>query len=471
MASSSKTQVLNPPIIVGGKLIADGGKRYHCTFEGCTKSYRKPVRLEEHERTHTGERPFVCTTCRKTYFRDSHLQAHMRTHMPDSSRSFACQFDGCEKKFWTPQHLKRHEETHSGEKPFKCSELGCSQSFSKHNQLRSHISSVHCQSGTKNFRCEHEGCPKSFATSQKLKAHAKIHEDHRYTCTHPACLSKSENEYFSAWSALQAHTRATHPPTCPYVSCNGKIFSQQKILRVHLKIHEQREAEQTLASTYRGDGCEADDEGEDRPSKRSRGGEVGRDWKCSESGCEKDFKSKKALATHVKVAHMLRRDFVCTFEGCGASFGYKHLLQRHSARIHSIHGDSHGNLHSVVLDEVPAEGCTPLKTLENSVIDVLTGKAYEDHAKRRLSATETLACPYPVIPGHKLETSSGLSSAPCKFVFSRAYDLRRHLASAHALNIDREQATEVVKALRRAAKAPRSCIDGLDLYVWSLIYW
>ena len=30
-------------------------KKYHCTYEGCTKSYTKPARLEEHKRSHTGE--------------------------------------------------------------------------------------------------------------------------------------------------------------------------------------------------------------------------------------------------------------------------------------------------------------------------------------------------------------------------------------------------------------------------------
>ena len=29
-------------------------KRYACSYDGCTKSYTKPSRLEEHERSHTG---------------------------------------------------------------------------------------------------------------------------------------------------------------------------------------------------------------------------------------------------------------------------------------------------------------------------------------------------------------------------------------------------------------------------------
>jgi hypothetical protein len=31
------------------------GSQYKCTFSGCEKAYTKPCRLEEHERSHTGE--------------------------------------------------------------------------------------------------------------------------------------------------------------------------------------------------------------------------------------------------------------------------------------------------------------------------------------------------------------------------------------------------------------------------------
>jgi general transcription factor IIIA len=42
------------PVIVNGKLLLNPKRIYKCTFEGCDKSYAKPSRLEEHERSHTG---------------------------------------------------------------------------------------------------------------------------------------------------------------------------------------------------------------------------------------------------------------------------------------------------------------------------------------------------------------------------------------------------------------------------------
>ncbi len=123
-------------VIINGRLVKDIRRRYRCTFEGCEKSYRKPSRLEEHERTHTGEvrtidsllcfllstllqRPFSCSTCSKSYFRESHLQAHVRSHLPESARPLACSNHDCTRRFWTTQHLKVHEGLHFGDKPFK----------------------------------------------------------------------------------------------------------------------------------------------------------------------------------------------------------------------------------------------------------------------------------------------------------------------------------------------------------------
>ncbi|KAI5123190.1 hypothetical protein M0805_003957 [Coniferiporia weirii] len=463
VASSSKVGRGVTHIIVNGKLVVDDKRRYRCTSEGCSKSYRKPSRLEEHERSHTGERPFACTVCSKTYLRENHLQAHSRSHLPDSARSFVCPHGGCEKKFWTAQHLKRHAEMHADGKPFKCTEDGCLHTFAKHNQLRSHIAASHCPPGTKPYRCEHSDCTKSFSTSQKLGVHSRTHEERRYVCAHPSCSEKEEHTFFPTWSALQEHNRAAHPATCPYQSCNGKTFSQQKGLRAHLKLHEQQEVESALEMAHEQDGAEdADDENDGRPTKRRRGGEIGRDWKCERDGCGKDFKSKKALTTHVNVFHLQRRDFVCTVDGCGVSFGYKHLLQRHTSRLHTVEPrPDHVNINE--REENPVTQARPVTAEPEapSVIDVLTGKAYDDRAKERLMSQNVFVCPFPNLPfastkeGPPQSRPSQNSTAHCTYVFSRAYDFRRHLSSVHGVKVDRQQADELVATFRRG-KAPRS---------------
>lgn len=56
-----------------------------------------------------------------------------------------------------------------------------------------------------------------------------------------------------------------------------------------MKLHEEREVEAGLD-----DDNEEDADGEARPKKRRRGGEMGRDWKCGVEGCGKDFKSVRS---------------------------------------------------------------------------------------------------------------------------------------------------------------------------------
>ncbi|KAI0735302.1 hypothetical protein C8Q76DRAFT_711770 [Earliella scabrosa] len=425
-------------------------KRYACTFEGCTKSYTKPSRLTEHERSHTGDRPYVCATCSKSYLRETHLQAHVRTHLPSSAKPFVCDDPGCGKRFWTSQHLRVHTELHRGEKPHRCTESNCEAAFSKHHQLREHICTAHSPPGTKPYRCEHPGCTKSFATNQKLTAHTKTHDDKRYTCVHRSCLpvEGAPPTYYSTWSALQHHTRTAHPPTCPYPSCKGKTFTQQKGLRAHLKIHAQRDQEAEL------DDVPASGSEDERPRKRRRGGEVGRDWVCEVEGCSKDFKSKKALATHHNIAHLGRRDFVCPHEHCKRAFGYKHLLQRHLAKLHAPSGSESGSDNEGEHTDTEPES-PHMSTMD---IDLITGKAYATRAKDAVKQASKLQCPYPELPPLLSTDSSEATSTStsskrvhaCQYVFSRAYDLRRHLQAEHGVEVDREKVDEWVRGEKDA---------------------
>ncbi|KAJ7497019.1 hypothetical protein FB451DRAFT_1209737 [Mycena latifolia] len=442
VASTSKPSL---PILINGTLVPHTNKRYKCTHKGCDKAYSKPSRLEEHERSHSGQRPFLCETCGKSYLRETHLTAHARSHLPQSERPFVCSEPNCEKRFWTAQHLRVHADWHNGAKPFVCPENDCNEAFAKHHQLRAHKCTVHAAPGTKPYQCEHDGCTQSFATNQHLRTHSKVHNEKRYTCSHSTCLPTNGEtlKFYPTWTTLQHHTRTAHPPRCSHPSCNGRTFSSQKGLRAHQKLHEQRDAEaeiDALASD-----CEEGDE--ERPRKKRRGGELGRDWKCDVDDCTKDFKSKKALTTHINITHLGRRDYSCPHQSCKQTFGYKHLLNRHLAKHHAAQCTA-----SESSDEDRVS--PPKPPAANMGIDMITGNTYAQTAHKKLKAATALQCPYPhlndltFVRNLDVDGRNGyaLAGPACDYVFSRAYDLRRHLQTVHGIVAEKDSVDRWVRS-------------------------
>lgn len=254
--------------------------------------------------------------------------------------------------------------------------------------------------------------------------------------------------YFSTWSALQAHIRDAHPPTCLHLKCNRRTFNSQKNLKAHLKTHKEKGNDEQVQT--------------DAGASPQRGRDVRRDWQCEEEGCIKSFKSvsdpqspiqptniylypqKKALAGHANVHHY-QRDFICEREGCGRAFGYKHTLQRHEAKVHRSSSPM-ALLEDIVADQPPSE-----RNPAVHFIDEITGNSYKNRhvpiVQGRTGQTRqrtVLCCPWPYhtflvekVEGSMEEVVGVDVDGPCKYVFHRVYDLRRHLLSVHKLRVDK----------------------------------
>lgn len=202
-------------------------KTHICDFPGCTNAYAKKSLLVQHRRSHTGERPFKCSNCDRSFLRKSHLTAHQVSHQSQQEKPFHCSV--CGKGVNTSQHLRRHEITHT--KSFKCTHKGCDESFYKHQSLRHHLLSVHEKSLTCTI------CNKTFTRPYRLAQHnIKYHsETPTYQCDYKGCFKN-----FKTWSALHLHVKTDHPKLVCDVCGKGCIGKQG--LQSHMVVHSSNNA-------------------------------------------------------------------------------------------------------------------------------------------------------------------------------------------------------------------------------------
>ena len=79
----------------------------------CPRRFAEKGKVVRHERTHTGEKPYACSTCPRRFSIKSNVPKHERTHTGE--RPYACSM--CPMRFAQKSTVARHERTHTGEKP------------------------------------------------------------------------------------------------------------------------------------------------------------------------------------------------------------------------------------------------------------------------------------------------------------------------------------------------------------------
>ncbi|XP_045748466.1 zinc finger imprinted 2 [Mirounga angustirostris] len=195
-----------------------------CGF--CERTFITQTARERHEQIHTGKKPFECKRCGEAFYLMPHLTRHQRTHR-NGETSFGCNEGG--KSFIQHANIGGRVRIHRQEDYYECSQCG-----------RAFIQDVHLFQHLK----AHEAAKALPPRLPRVKTYLiRYQRKHDYVGER-ACQCCDCGRAFSRTSHLIQHYRI-HAQERPY-QCQlcGKCFSRPSHLTRHYQLHSQEKPDE-----------------------------------------------------------------------------------------------------------------------------------------------------------------------------------------------------------------------------------
>jgi len=174
-------------------LTHSGERPFPCREPGCSKRFAQTSTRAFHERTHSEDKPHICSVCGRRFKHTITLRLHMRVHGA-TTKLFKCQT--CDKVFNRSCGLQSHIRIHTGEKPYTCSQ--CLMPFRSKSALTRHVRAIH--TNEKPWHCS--VCDKQFTQPGNLRTHMRVHTGEKpFLCSICGC-------HFSHSSSLKSHMKS-----------------------------------------------------------------------------------------------------------------------------------------------------------------------------------------------------------------------------------------------------------------------